>query len=161
MISYGSPICQVNNNKAALFCCSDSCTLPAFACSRECLFSQKGHENHRTMMWSSIEQEIRQAMERQLSKEELRQLEKSAFQLKIIIEELENIKSKNTKSILERVWAAESFSQLSDQLVNNNNHTSEVSFVIVALCCTDSQLHSRYTSVSRFVDLQLEKGKSN
>jgi hypothetical protein len=70
MISYGNPICPVTENRATLFCFSDNCTRPAFACSPDCLYAE-GHTDHKTAEWSRMEEEVRQLIELPLSKEEL------------------------------------------------------------------------------------------
>jgi hypothetical protein len=91
MISYGNPICPVTENRATLFCFSDNCTRPAFACSPDCLY-EEGHTDHKTAEWSRMEEEVRQLIELPLSKEELISLEKQEKQLKIIQEELKTFR---------------------------------------------------------------------
>jgi hypothetical protein len=46
MLSYDNPICPVTDNKATLFCFSENCNKPAFACTPECLLEK--HPKHAT-----------------------------------------------------------------------------------------------------------------
>lgn len=91
MISYGNPICPVTGQRAILFCCSEGCNKPAFACAEDCLFSLGHFDNqpiHQTKFWSDIAEPVRLALELPLSKEELHRLESQQKQLKIIADEL-------------------------------------------------------------------------
>jgi hypothetical protein len=54
MISYDNPICSLTENRATLFCCTENCTEPAFACTMDCLF-QQGHLDHKAFLWSKID----------------------------------------------------------------------------------------------------------
>jgi hypothetical protein len=99
MISYGNPICPITENRATLFCFSENCTRPAFACSYDCLF-EEGHTDHRTAEWSIMEEKVRQLIELPLSKEELILLEKQEKQLKIIEEDFKIIKADHERAIL-------------------------------------------------------------
>jgi hypothetical protein len=99
MISYGNPICPETENRATLFCFSDNCTRPAFACSPDCLY-EEGHTDHKTAEWSRMEEEVRQLIELPLSKEELMLLEKQEKQLKIIQEELKTIQANHERAII-------------------------------------------------------------
>jgi hypothetical protein len=99
MISYGNPICPVTENRATLFCFSDNCTRPAFACSPDCLYAE-GHTDHKTAEWSRMEEEVRQLIELPLSKEELISLEKQEKQLKIIQEELKTVQANHERAII-------------------------------------------------------------
>jgi hypothetical protein len=79
MIPYYNPVCPITNNRAVLFCCSDGCSKPAFACTQFCL-EEGGHSDngvlHRAVEWEAIEEYVRVAIELPLSREELQHLEK-------------------------------------------------------------------------------------
>lgn len=99
MISYINPICPVTNHRATLFCYSENCTQPAFACTTDCL-SVGGHSEHRTALWSNMEGKVQKMIDLPLSKEELQLLEKQEKQLKIIIEQLKTISDNHGKIII-------------------------------------------------------------
>lgn len=66
----------------------------------ECLL-EEGHTDHKTLLWSAIEEEVRQAIELPLTKEELMLMEKQEKQLKIAIEELKTIQANHEKSLIQ------------------------------------------------------------
>lgn len=82
---FSSPTCSLlTSNRAALFCCDEKCSHPAFGCTSDCL-SENYHKNHKTEEWSKMEEDIRRMIELPLSKEELLLLEKQEKQFNILV----------------------------------------------------------------------------
>jgi predicted DNA binding CopG/RHH family protein len=102
MISYGNPVCPVTNHRANLFCATEGCTKPAFACGEPCLHEEGHFDNgptHQIMEWGTIEESVRLAMELPLSKEELHNLERQEKQIKIVAEEIKAIQQNHEVAI--------------------------------------------------------------
>lgn len=102
MISYDNPVCPTTKYRANLFCSTEGCTKPAFACGEQCLYEEGHFENgalHRVVPWSLVEESVRLAIDLPLSKEELLHLEKQEKQVRIVIEELKSIHSNHEQTV--------------------------------------------------------------
>jgi hypothetical protein len=62
MISYGSPTCSITQRPAIMFCFTESCPQPAFACQPDQIISHNHGINGKNYFWCAILPTTRRAI---------------------------------------------------------------------------------------------------
>jgi hypothetical protein len=74
MISYSNPLCPITQKSATMFCFTESCNKPAFACKKSELSSHKHGLGGRCYFWEEILPAIQTIMEKGLLPDDINAL---------------------------------------------------------------------------------------